>query len=329
MNYLDSIQRREAIDEDKKIHKRALDSEFAFLKRIGEDTLPIKKLDQRALFNISKMIEDCAVELDGISVELSTFINPISYWTPEQGEFTGQTYLYLEFGKVVKYWNILVSYIKNFLNSNTLSPKEVNDIWDLIDERIGKNVYEIQSMVNYLEFDETIPEGIELKFPERSDLNQLYDFIEYKNLSPIITSTSEGFIRSVMGKAFETPEQALLNRQTREQAEAREQGHQARQAIERFRPELAHGLERRARTMERMRQAEREQGLPEGFIEPLGLGLGKPKRKSKKKMDTDEFEINIECHNKNMTTKQLKEMKKALKKMPLPFDDGDDSNYLK
>lgn len=393
MNYLDSIQRREAIDEDKKIHKRALDSEFAFIKRIGEDTLPISKLDKRAIFNISKMIEDCAIELDGVALDVNSFVEELATWRPDQGEYTGKKTLSIGLGKVVKYWNILVSYIKNFLNSNTLSPKEVEDIWNLIDERIGKNIYDIQSMINYLDFDSNLPEDIEVDFPERNEFNQLYDYLEYKNLSPIQTSTSEGFIRRPLTTSFETPEQAEFNRQEAE----RQQALNARQTIEKYRRGLIPKLQERVAqkrhplfgnltdltytgdenqfintnlphfTDDQIRdgyyyykylrdealakndisKARQEQHridllmprLDDIFSRPENIypepeeihpvGLGKNKRKSKKKMDSDEFELNIEINNKNMDKKQLNQMKKALKKMPLPFDDGDDSNYLK
>ena len=51
-------QRREVIDEAKKVSKRALDSQFAFLKRVGESSLPPTALDKRVVFSIDKYILD-------------------------------------------------------------------------------------------------------------------------------------------------------------------------------------------------------------------------------------------------------------------------------
>lgn len=312
VNKINSAQRREVIDEDKRIHKRALDSEFAFLKRIGEDSLPPTKLDKRTLFNIYKLIEEVGVQLDVALEQIYTQLQP--YKNEETGDYNEPPedfILNIDLGKTISKWNNLVYYLKSFSNTNTLSPAEYQDLWDKIDERLLSQANTINNFQTY--YNSYLFDDIEFK----DFLQYLYD----RNLSPIIPhivgAETAREIRGIQGESFETPQQQEENRIARE-----------RQRMATIGDELRTGLQRRGRIQEGMRQAEQQQGLPAGFLEPMGLGLGKPK-KSKKKMDEDEMQINIEVSDKIKDGKHQKNMKKAFKNLALPFDDSMDSNYLK
>lgn len=315
---INSAQRREVIDEDKRIHKRALDSEFAFLKRIGEESLPKRGLEKYNIIKVDTFIQLIRSELEGINEDVQNLFQKFMVSQEEGSDFDSTDAISTSIfdrvdtnsGKAILYWNQLTNLIKTY----NLSQADYKDIWDKIDD----NIYPLVSdFVNKFEEIQTFyPDVYNLH-----DIKEIYilkNYIDNKHFEiiPVVTVSTQ-YKRPTQGESFETPQQQEENRIARE-----------RQRMATIGDELRTGIQRRGRIQEGMRQAEQAQGLPAGFYEPLGLGLGKPK-KSKKKMDEDELEITMEVSNKIKDGKHQKNMKKAFKNLALPFDDSMDSNYLK
>lgn len=302
MNYLDSIQRREAIDEDKKIHKRALDSEFAFIKRLGEDTLPPVGVEKYQIVKLTNLIQQLRGELEGTLIQISNILNGFNSNVIEDG--TTQSYSssesvkalkYLDTGKAIIDWNNFVALKKTF----NMSERQIQELWDYIHQNLDPIFTDLFYKLD--EIDTFYPDTYELY--DIKALEKLKEYVDNKQFNTI----------PALGKI--TPDEVDLIRMRREEERVRDEENRAREL-------------RRIRAIEGYRGEQPPEDGEELNFNPWE-GFGKKRRKPKKKMDTDEFELNIEVHNKNMDKKQLKEMKKAIKKMPLPFDDGDDSNYLK
>jgi hypothetical protein len=183
MNFLDSIQRREVIDEDKKIHKRALDSEFAFIKRIGEDNLPPSSVDRRVAFTISNYIQEIAQNLEG------------SYNEASRDEQKGEKYVVFDLGQAVDDWNKLVTYMKFYRPAERLSAKDYSEFWQELSERVLPLTYQIDNLYNQIQARLGVPkrgrpanEGV--VFVDQPILKELQNRIESQNLSIINTSAT-------------------------------------------------------------------------------------------------------------------------------------------
>jgi hypothetical protein len=330
MNTFDNIQRREVIDEDKKIYKRSLDIDFSFLKRLGEETLPSTDLDKRTEFNIIKAIEDVAVQIAGVGEELSRIVDA----NPDE---VGKVDINL--GPTIKYWNILVGYIKSFVNLNRLSQAQYEDIWQKIDSRITSGVNFIADAITY--FDGV---NIEYEFPEKEEFELLYNYLQDRNLSPIVIQLTEANRRPIE-KSFESiaqrdarlrqEEQQLQRELVEHQAELEQQQAEAeeiQQAVEEpaFQPLLpgvAHAAQ--GAIAAQAAQAAQAPPKPKRGRPPKNkpVGEGKPKQ-MKKKMGDDDNELNIISFDSRKTKEHLNNMKKPEKKMPLLFNDSNDNNYL-
>lgn len=320
MNTFDNIQRREVIDEDKKIHKRALDAEFAFIKRLGEETLPATELDKRAEFNLIRAIEDVALQIANVQEDLSPYAD-----RAERGEDVGTVNIIL-YG-TVKYWNILVGYIKSFINLNRLSQAQYEEIWQKIDSRITSGVNYISDIILYFD-----SKNIEYKFPENAEFELLYDYLQDRNLSPIVVQKREPSRRKIE-KSFETIAQ--------KNARLRQEGEELQQALAQQQAEL----EQQQAEADAIQQDvdENENVVEEPPAAPAPpppppkpkrgrppkkkAGEGKP-RQMKKRMGDDDNELNIISFDSHKTKDHLNHMKKAEKKAPLTFNDSNDSNYL-
>jgi len=330
MNTFDNIQRREVIDEDQKIYKRSLDIDFSFLKRLGEDSLPSTDLDKRTEFNIIKAIEDVGVQIDGVGEDLTKIINA------EDPDEVGKVDINL--GPTVKYWNILVAYIKSFVNLNRLSQSQYEDIWKKIDSRITSGVNFIEDCISYF-----IGNNIEYEFPESQEFELLYNYLQDRNLSPIITYAETN--RKPIEKSFESiaqrdarlrqEEQELAQALAEHQGELEQQQAEAeavQQAVEEpaFQPPLqgvAHAAQ--GAIAAQAAQAAQAPPKPKRGRPPKNkpVGEGKPKQ-MKKKMGDDDNELNIISFDSRKTKEHLNNMKKPEKKKLLLFNDSNDSNYL-
>jgi len=178
MNFLDSIQRREIIDEDKKISKRALDSEFAFIKRVGEDSLPPTQLEKRVGFSIMKYIQQIGVNLEG------------SYNEAKIEKEKGERYIVFDLGLSVNIWNELVVYMKNYKPAERLSTKDYTEFWTELNDNILPlsenilNLYEdIKEDLAKTKVGRPKKEGV--VFVDKKNLIDLIHKIETKNLSII------------------------------------------------------------------------------------------------------------------------------------------------
>lgn len=302
VNKINSAQRREVIDEDKRIHKRALDSEFAFVKRIGEDSLPPVGVEKYNIIKLNNLIQSLRGELEATSIEIENILNKSieERGVDDEGNSIGlagetlssstskEALKYIDTGKAIIYWNNLVSLKKSF----NMTEKQVQELWDYLHQNIDPVLDELIYKI----------EEIEIFHP---DTYELYDIKAVRKLQEFINNEQFNTIPAITKYS---KEQIKALRDTR--------------ALEQFRDE-----EQIAHELGYVGEQPPEEGEEVNF-NPWE-GMGKKRRKPKKKMDSDEFEINMEIHNKNMDKKQLNQMKKAIKKMPLPFDDGDDSNYLK
>jgi hypothetical protein len=330
MNTFDNIQRREVIDEDKKIYKRSLDIDFSFLKRLGEDTLPSTDLDKRTEFNIIRAIEDVALQISAVG----EFLAPIVDADPNT---VGKVVINL--GATIKYWNILIGYIKSFVNLNRLSQSQYEDIWKKIDSRITSGVNFIEDAISY--FNAT---NIEYEFPEKEEFELLYNYLQDRNLSPIVVQKAEASRRPIE-KSFESIAQrdARLRQEEQEQARAlaehqaeleRQQAEAIQQAVEEniieepafppLLPGVAHAAQGAIAAQAAQAPPKPRRGRPP---KPKPEGKGKPKQ-MKKKMGDDDNELNIISFDSRKTKEHLNNMKKPEKKMSLLYNDSNDSNYL-
>jgi len=261
INKINSAQRQEVIDEDKKIHKRALDSEFAFLRRIGEDSLPPSSVDKRVGFSINRYIQEMKNNLEGTLLSVKEEI--------AQEKKQEKKVINFDIGKTINLWNELVMYMKSYRPMERLTNKDINDFWQLITESLLPVMYQIDAEYEdqQILFDATgaeeasrsevsgstgysslasrmrreyedeedagAPEDVdtstfsglgEVIFPEYSSFKKLQNYIENRNLS-VISLVEPRFKELAMQKAPYSKavpsREAVLAQERRELVEAR------------------------------------------------------------------------------------------------------------
>lgn len=133
INKINSAQRQEVIDEDKKIYKRALDSEFAFVRRIGEDSLPPSSVDKRVGFSINRYIQEIKNNLEGALLSVQEDIA------------NDKKVINFDIGSTINYWNELIIYMKSYRPMERLTNKDINDFWQLISETLLPIIYQLDA----------------------------------------------------------------------------------------------------------------------------------------------------------------------------------------
>jgi len=355
MNFLDSIQRREVIDEDKKIHKRALDSEFAFIQRIGEDTLPPTQLDKRVGFSIMRYIQQIANNLQGAYDDASA----------EQEK--GERYIVFDLGSAISVWNELIIYMKTYRPAERLSTKDYDEFWTELNDNvlpIANNILilydEIKSSIGVGKKGRPRNEGV--VFVDKKNLTDLIGRIENKNLSTINTIASivpqpqkapqvpqppqapavdiaeikeaiEAKLGDELYSFFHNPdefddiekEERRLYRKTRTILKKLKVD-DSDEAIREIFTDIADDMDIVYPFVDE-EEEEQDDEEDEGENEE---GAGKPKRRmNKKKMGEDELQLEIEFKDAKGQEYNDKKMKKAERKKQMLYDDSKDSNYLK
>jgi len=354
MNFLDSIQRREVIDEDKKIHKRALDSEFAFIQRVGEESLPPSQMDKRVGFSIMKYIQQIGVNLEG------------AYNEAKRDDEKGERYIVFDLGLAVNFWNEMVIYMKNYRPAERLSAKDYAEFWTELTDNILPlchnilNLYEeVKSSIGVGKRGRPRNEGV--VFVDKINLEDLIERIESKNLSTINT------IASIIPKATQQAPQQAPQAPAVDIAEIKE-AIEAKLGDELYsffhNPDEFDDIEkeerrlyRKTRTiLKKLKVDDSDEAIREIFTDIADdmdivypfvdeeeeeqddeedegeneEGAGKPKRRmNKKKMGEDELQLEIEFKDAKGQEYNDKKMKKAERKKQMLYDDSKDSNYLK
>jgi hypothetical protein len=363
INKINSSQRREVIDEDKRIHKRALDAEFAFVERIGEDSLPPNSDDRRIVFTVNKYISDIKNSLDG------------TYEETKDLKESGERYIVFSLGPTIPKWNELVLYLKTYNPTERLSNKDYEEIWANINEAILPSAYQVlnyyQVLSDELQADRAVARrgrrrDEDVLFQEFDALNKLISNIENRNFTkiesaiseevkekltksqpskkavPILAPYADRFAKAIQ-KIRETLSASYLDLINEDIADDVFEDAEAvilKQASDIFKDEFKIDVtEEQIRNI--FREIEQEnagEDVALGIRNLFGddVGWGKPKKgkgktavKNKKKMGDDELQINMEVVDKIKDGKHLNKMKKANKALALPFDDSNDSNYLK
>ena len=335
MNFLETIQRRDAIDEDKKLSKRVLDNNFTFIKNLSEETQPPSQFDKRTEFNILKMIEQLGNEANELYAKLD-----LDYGRYENGDIDN---ININVGSIIYHWNVLVSYIQSFVQLNRLSQREYEELWSKIDDRVYGNIKDVSDYIEVLNIDK-----IKFTFDLKDEFNKLTEYLDNQNLSTIGTATKGNTFRpskDTSQMVFESPEQKEFNRLTRE-AVAEQEERLAREQLEaqkalrkkmlsdRTRP----AREARMRKIQerRAREAVQEE-MPALEVVPAinpefnpYEGFGKKKRMNKKKMDEDVLQIEMEIKQKKDLNHNNKVMEQKVNKAKnFLYNDSNDSGYLK
>jgi hypothetical protein len=236
INKINSAQRQEAIDEDKKISKRALDSEFAFVKRIGEDSIPPSNTDKRVGFSINRYIQEIKNNLE------ATLLNVQEDLAQERKQ--EKKVVSFDIGKTINLWNELVIYMKSYRPMERLTNKDITDFWELASENLLPLIYQIDAEFDtqkvlfdatgaeessrsevsgstgystlasemrraYEDEENEAPEDVDTStfsglgdviFPEYPSFKKLQNYIENKNLS-LISSVQPQFKELAMQRA--------------------------------------------------------------------------------------------------------------------------------
>jgi hypothetical protein len=157
----------EVIDLDKSISRKVFDLEFQNVKQSEDVYKAPSSLDKMVMFQINRYIDKIKVELTATFDEVN---NDISNKSREE----------IDSGKTIEKWNELVNYLNNYVKFKTISEKQRDEIYSLLDEKVYPPLNDILNLV--------IDAGAQkyyVNLVDYDDLKDLQNKIDSKNLSSI------------------------------------------------------------------------------------------------------------------------------------------------
>ena len=162
-------QIQEILDMDKSISRKVFDMEFKNVKESEDVYKAPSSLDKMVQFQVVRYVDKIAIELTATFDELNNAINTNSD-------------VNISSGKAVEKWNEFTNYLKNYIKVNTISERQRDEIYQLLEDKVYPPLNDIINL--FLESRESNP-NINIDGSDGEDLRIMLEKIVNKNLSPI------------------------------------------------------------------------------------------------------------------------------------------------